>query len=377
MLKRMIIMLALCGLVLGGVFGFKAYGYKMMMKHMKGAANPPQTVSTIKAKIMDWQPELKAVGTLRAMKGADLAPEVAGTVDAINFESGDDVEEGKVLLHMRDGDDVAKLQALEASVRLAELTLERDQKQLKAQAISQAAVDADKAALDAAKAQADAQRVLLSKKTIVAPFSGRIGIRSVDVGQYLNPGTTVVTLQQLDPIYLDFFLPEQTLPQIKTGLKATAKVDAYPEKTFEGEISAVNAKIDQTTRNILVRAIFKNPEHLLLPGMFANVAVAAGDTQRHVTLPQTAITYNPYGNTVYVVAKEESVNGGGQPSLVAKQVFVTTGDTRGDQVAILGGVKEGDEIVTAGQLKLRNGSPITINNAIQPTNDADPKPKDY
>jgi len=375
MIKRMAIMLVLCAAVFGGVFGWIAFGKMMMTKHMAAAGNPPQTVSTVKAAYEEWQPEIKAVGTLRAIKGADLAVEAAGVVDSINFESGEYAEEGKILLHLRDAEDIAKLESLEAAARLAEITLERDQKQLKAQAVSQATVDNDLARLESARAQVKEQKAVIDKKTLRAPFSGQLGIRAVDVGQYLNPGTMVVSLQQLDPIYLDFFLPEQRLPELQPGQKVTAKADAHPDKTFEGEISAINSRVDPGTHNILVRAIFRNPLHLLLPGMFAAATVASGAPQRIITVPQTAITYNPYGNTVYVVGRE-GVNGNGEPRLVAKQVFVTTGATRGDQIAVLSGLNEGDEVVTAGQIKLRNGSPVIVNNSVQPANEADPKPED-
>ena len=376
MMKRMIIMLVLVGLVMGGVFAWLKFSHMMMAKYMAAASNPPQTVSTIKAELQDWQPELKAVGSLRAVKGADLAAEVSGIVDTLNFESGDDVEAGKVLLHLRDADDIAKLQALEATARLADITLQRDQKQLKVQAVSQATVDADVANSDAAKAQAGAQKAIIDKKTIRAPFAGHIGIRQADIGQYLNPGAMVVTLQQLDPIYLDFYLPEQALPQLQTGQKVLAKSDARPGKEFEGEITAINAKIDSDTRNILVRATFKNAERLLLPGMYATVDIATGAPQRLLTVPQTAITYNPYGNTVFTI-DSTGKNAKGEPLLTAKQTFVPTGDTRGDQVAVLSGLKEGDEVVSSGQIKLHNGSPVTINNSVQPSNEANPKPKDY
>jgi membrane fusion protein (multidrug efflux system) len=371
----MIIMLLLIGLVLGGVFGFKAFGRKMMLQFMAASSNPSQTVSTTKVKTQDWQPELKAVGSLRAVKGADLASEVAGIVDSIHFESGDDVEEGKVLIELRSADDIARLHALEATAKLAAITLERDQKQLKVQAVSQATVDTDAANLDSAKAEAAAQQAIIDKKTIRAPFAGHIGIRAVDIGQYLNAGTTIVTLQQLDPIYLDFFLPQQSLPQIEVGQKVTAKTDARPDKVFDGEITAINSKVDPATRNIQIRATFKNAEHLLLPGMYAEVAVASGQPQHLMTLPQTSITYNPFGNTVYVV-KENGKNEKGEPKLTVTQTFVTTGDTTGDLIAVLSGVKEGDEVVTAGQLKLHNGSVVIINNSIQPTTDANPKPED-
>jgi len=375
MIKRMIIMLLACVLVLGGVFGFKMFGMKMMMQHMAAMGNPVQTVSTIKAVMQDWQAEIKAVGTLRAAKGADLAPEVAGVVENVFMESGQDVTEGTVLLQMRSADDYAKLQSLLASQRLAELTVQRDEKQLKAQAISQAIYDTDIASLENLKAQVEAQNALLTKKTISAPFAGRLGLRKVDVGQYLNAGTPIITLQQLDPIYLDFFVPQQTLAQIQLGQKIVARTDAAPDKTFEGEITAIEAKVDENTRNVEVRATFKNPDKTLRPGMFATATIANGTPQSFVTLPQTAITINPYGNIVYVV-KEDGVDQAGKPKLSASTVFVQTGLTRGDQIAVTSGVQVGDEIVSAGQLKLHNGSLVTINNKIQPANDAAPVPTD-
>jgi membrane fusion protein (multidrug efflux system) len=375
MIKRMIIMLLVCGLVLGGVFGYKAFGNRMMKKYMAAASNPPQTVSTIKAAFHEWQPEIKAVGSLHAVKGADLAPEVAGIVESINFESGDEVEEGKVLIHMRDEYDVAQLKALEAAAKLAEITLQRNQKQLKAQAVSQATVDADKSNLDAALAQVLAQKANVDKKAIRAPFSGRTGIRKIDVGQYVNPGQTVVTLQQLDPIFVDFHVPEQKLPLVQKNQKVTVKVDAQPDKIFEGEIAAINAKIDSATRNVQVRAEIKNPEHLLLPGMFATVNIQAGATNAYITLPQTAVTHNPYGSTVFVI-ETKPAEGSNKPSLTAVQKFVVTDGTRGDQIAIVSGLAEGDEVVTSGQIKLRNNTPVIVNNSIQPLNEAQPNLKD-
>lgn len=375
MIKRMIIMLLLCAIVLGGVFGFKMFGMKMMMQHMAAMGNALATVSTTIAKTETWQPEIKAVGTLRAAKGADLSPEVGGIVENIFMESGQDVDEGNVLLQLRSTDDYAKLQALVASTRLAEITVARDEKQLKAQAISQAAYDADVAALENLRAQMEAQKATLEKKMLVAPFSGRLGIRRVDVGQYLNPGSVVVTLQQLDPIYLDFFVPQQSITSLQVGQKVIARTDAAPDKTFEGEITAIESKVDEATRNIEVRATFKNPDKLLRPGMFATATIAKGEPQQFLTLPQTAITFNPYGSTVYVV-KKEGTDDKGQPKLVANTAFVQTGLTRGDQIAILSGIKEGDEIVTAGQMKLSNGAGVAINNKIQPSNDANPLPAD-
>lgn len=370
MIKRMILMIVVVAVIVGGMIGFKFMMAVGAKKYLSTQPVPAQTVSTTKAARQDWQQELEAVGTLRAINGADLSSEVSGIVENLSFDSGGDVEEGAVLVHLRDEDEVAQLHALEAQANLAQITLDRDIKQLKGHAVSQAVVDSDTAALNAAKAQADAQRAVIAKKTIRAPFKGHLGIRQVDIGQFLNAGTTIVTLQQLDPIYVDFNLPEQNLPQISVGQKVAARVDALSSVSFDGEISAVNAKIDEATRNVQSRATVKNPDRKLLPGMFAHVFVATGAPQKLVTLPQTAIAYNAYGNTVFVAAKDENGN------LAARQTFVNVGSARGDQIAILSGVNEGDEIVTSGQLKLRNGTPLVINNEIQPTNDQNPKPED-
>ena len=350
--------------------GYKVFEGAMIKKVMAGMGVPVQTVSSSKAVQTEWQSTLDAVGSVRAVNGADLAAEVSGIVGAVNFESGADVERGAVLVQLRADDDIAKLRALEAAAKLADITLARDQKQLASKAVSQATVDNDVAALDAAKAQVEQQQAVVDKKTIRAPFAGHLGIRQIDIGQYLNPGAMVVSLQQLDPLYIDFNLPEQTLTQIVPNQKVAVKVTAFPSASFEGEITSINSRVDEATRNIQVRATVKNPDRKLLPGMFASVSIDVGAPQKFVTLPQTAVTYNPYGNTVYVVDSSDPAK------LVAKQAFVTVGATRGDQVAILSGVKEGDEVVTSGQIKLRNGMPIKINNEIQPKNDANPKPKD-
>lgn len=374
MIKRMIIMLLLCGLIFGGLFGFKMFGKKMMMQAMAGMANPVQTVSTAKTSLQDWTQEIKAVGSLKAARGSDLSPEVAGTVENIFMESGQDVVEGTVLLQLRSASDYATLQSLIANQRLAELTVERDRKLLEVKAISQATFDNDIANLESLKAQVEAQNATLQKKTITAPFSGRLGIRKVDVGEYLAAGTAIVTLQQLDPIHLDFFVPQQSISQVKVGQKIQATTDALPGKIFDGEITAINAKVDEATRNIEIRATFANPEKLLLPGMFATAFVTHGAPEKRLTVPQTAITFNPYGSTVYVV--KDGTDDKGKKALTAQIVFVKTGATRGDQVVVTEGLKEGDEVVTAGQLKLRNGSLIAVNNKVQPLNDANPKPQE-
>ncbi|HWA44033.1 MAG TPA: efflux RND transporter periplasmic adaptor subunit [Hypericibacter adhaerens] len=370
MFKRMAIMLLLVAAVFGGLYGMKMKQFEAMSKM---PPPPPPTVSTTVAAYDDWQPQLEAVGSLRAVNGADLAFEVAGIVEQINFNSGDEVKAGDVLVKLRDDEDVNKLKSLQAVVDLAVITYQRGMKQLPSQTISQAAVDADKSELDAARANVAEQQALIDKKVIRAPFDGRLGIRAVDLGQYLAAGTTVVTLQSLDPIYVDFFLPQQALEQIRIGQAVSAKVDTYPGQTFMGEIAAIEPKVDAASRNVRVRATIKNPDLKLLPGMYATVDIATGAPEHYVTLPQTAITFNAYGNTVYIVDKGEP-GADGQPQLKVRQTFVKTGETRGDLIAVLDGVKEGETVVTAGQLKLRNGAAVAVNNSVTPSADANPTP---
>ena len=365
MIKRMIFMLIAVGLVLGGFFAFQSFKAKMIGQVMARMANPPQTVSTITAEEQQWQPSVQAVGSLRAVNGADLSLEVAGIVDSIDFKSGDDVAAGQVLLRLRANDDEAKLQSLQAMADLAQINYDRDVKQWKAQAIAQAIVDTDQYNLKNARAQAEQQKAMVDKKVLRAPFAGHLGIRLVDLGQYLNAGTTVVTLQALDPIYADFYLPQQSLDRIKVGQTISAKIDTWPDRQFAGKIVAINPQVDPSSRNVQVRATLTNPDHALLPGMYATIDIDAGKPEQFVTLPQTAISYNPYGSTVYLVEQNGAAH-------TAKQVFVTTGSTRGDQVAVLSGVKPGDVVVTAGQMKLRNGSPVAIDNKVQPLAEATP-----
>src|ERR1700674_677582 len=286
MTKRMVIMLIAVGLVFGGIFGFQAFKGAMIKKFMSQMSAPPQTVSTAIAGMQEWQPRIEAVGSLRALKGADLALEVSGVVETIAFSSGDDVAEGAVLLKLRAHDDLAKLQSLQATAELGEITYQRDLKQAKIQAVSQATVDTDIANLKNFKAQVAEQQAVIDKKSLRAPFAGHLGIRLVDIGQYLSAGTMVVTLQALDPVYFDFFLPQQTIDRIRLGQQITARVDTYANQTFPGEISAINPKIDPSSRNVQVRATLQNPDHKLLPGMYATVEIAVGQPEQRITLPQ-------------------------------------------------------------------------------------------
>ncbi len=375
MIKRLLIMLIVVGLLLGGVFWFIHFKSSMMKQFMTAQGEPVQTVSTLTASYQFWLPKLEAVGSLHAVQGVDLSAEIPGIVSELYFKQGDTVEVNTPLLQLRINDDHAKLAALNASAELAGMTYQRAQAQFDVQAISRQSVDIEKANLHVAQANVAQQQALIDKKTIRAPFSGRIGIRQVDVGQYLKDGTAIATLQALDPIFVDFFVPQQSLSTLKIGQTVTLHVDTYPTQPFNGSISVINPKIDLSTRNVQVRATLKNPEHALLPGMYATVAIGTGAAQRYITLPRSTITFNPFGSTVFLLQSAEK-DSKGQAKLIAKQTFVTTGETRGDQIAILSGVHEGDTVVTSGQIKLHNGSRVQINNSVQPSNDAAPQPKD-
>ncbi len=368
-------MLAIVGVVFGGIFGFQAFKAVKIKEFMAARKMPPVTVTAMKAELQPWQPQIDAVGDLRAVRGVDVTSEVTGLVRAIHFKSGDAVKAGQVLVQLNADADVALLQSLEAAADLARTTYKRDKAQYAAQAISQATLDTAAADLKSKLAQVAQQAAIVEKKTIRAPFAGRLGIGLVNPGQYINPGDKIVTLQSLEPIYVDFYLPQQQLSNIRIGEIVVIGTDAYPGKTFSGKITAISPKVDPSTRNVQIEATIANPKHELLPGMYATLHVDAGAVQHFLTLPQTAVTFNPYGESVFIV--EQGGKGAeGKPELIARQSFVSVGDKRGDQIAILGGIKEGDTIVTSGQLKLRNGSPVIVNNAVQPSNDAAPKPMD-
>ncbi len=385
-MKRWLLLIGAVVLLVLLIGGFKGYGTYKMFQAFAAQGQPKFTVSATTAQEQDWLPQLSAIGSLRAERGADLSAEVAGIVDTIDFHSGEDVKAGQLLLRLRSADDAAHLESLKASAALAEITYNRDKAQLEAGALSQAAVDSDEANLRSSKAQVTEQQALLDKKQVHAPFAGHLGIRAVDLGQFLAAGTKIVTLQQLDPIYVDFYLPQQSLSQISVGQKVKATSDAYPDQNFAGQITAINPQIDTDTRNVQVRAALGNPERKLLPGMYANVGIEVGAPVRYITLPLTAVSYNPYGATAYIVVPQDKQAGKDQPAakdqpagagaLVVKQVFVTTGATRGDQVAILKGVSVGDRVVTSGQIKLKNGASVVIDNSVQPSDDPNPKPQE-
>ncbi|MCK9193000.1 MAG: efflux RND transporter periplasmic adaptor subunit [Nevskia sp.] len=423
-MKRWLTLIGVVVVLVLVIGGLKAYGIFQLIQGFKAQGEPKFTVSTQVAASAEWLQELSAVGSLRAVRGVDVVSEVPGLVQNIAFKSGQEVKAGTPLVQLVADTDIAHLHSLQASAELAETNYKRDLLQFEAEAISKSQLDTSALTLKGAKALAAEQAALVAKKTIQAPFSGRLGISTLNPGAYLNAADKIVTLQQLDPIYVDFSLPQQALTQLRVGQKISAVSDSFPEQTFAGEISVINPIIDTDTRNVLVQATLRNPDRKLLPGMFASVKIVVGAPQRYLTLPQTAVTFNPYGETVFVIvhrgeenaadpnkpqalqqteglgkadadlkaeeaAKAKAAKGEKDekpkdaapastepPPLVARQLFITTGPTRGDQIAITSGLKEGDEVVTSGQLKLKNGVRIVVNNSVVPANSPDPKPVD-
>ncbi len=368
--KRMILMILAVVLFLGLLGGFNLFKGMMMGRAMAGAGEPPQTVTAAQAKEEAWQPTLRAVGTVRARQGADLAFEVPGVVVRIDATAGAEVRPGQPLVSLNDETEASQLRQLQAAAALAKATLRRAKDQFEAKTISPAEFETAEADFKAKEAAVQSQAAVVAKKHLVAPFAGRVGIVGTSPGAYLNPGTAVITLQQLDQVYLDFFLPQREVVKVRGGQRVDAVLDAFPGRTFAGKVTAVNPKVEGNTRNVQVEATFSNPGRLLVPGMFANVILDVGGRTMNLTLPQTAVTYNPYGAIVYLV-KGEAASG-----YKAQQVFVTTGETRGDQVAILKGLKPGDLVVTSGSLKLRNGTPLVVDNKVQPSSDPHPNPQE-
>ena len=326
------------------------------------SSEPAQTVADFVVTPVRWQAMLKAFGQVRAVQGADLSSQVAGIVDEIDFQSGQEVKAGTVLLRLRLYDDTAKLAQLNAEVALWTANMARDQKQFDVQAISRATLDLDLANLRNFQAQAQAQAQAMDEKIIRAPFSGRLGIRQVDLGQYLSPGTAVTSLQALDPIYVDFSVPQQQIGEIVPGHGVRVGVDTWPGRVFEATVQAFDSRIDPQSRMVTVRAALANADHALLPGMFAIVHLDLGPPKTVLAIPQAAVSFNPYGNFVYVLTPRPGAEGG----FIAHSRVVVTGEARDDRVVVTSGLKAGERVVGAGQLKLRNGSAVVVDNTVKP-----------
>lgn len=384
MTKRMIYMLMTVAVVFGLIFGWVALRSYFIKNYIAGMSDQAQTVATVKAEVTSWRENVRAVGTLSALRGTEIAAEVAGIVTKINFEAGQNVKAGDVLVELRADSDIAKLNSLKATMDLAQRNYARSAELLKKGNVSKATYDNQLSAYNAAKANVAEQQALVDKKVIRAPFEGVVGIKRVDIGQYVNAGVDLVTLQQLDPIHIDLLMPQQQLASIKAGVDVALASDVYPGEQFTGKITGIDPKVDPDTRNFRVQATIGNKDRKLMPGMFASVEITVGEPHSYVTLPQTALTYNAYGETLFVVVPAKPAEGqseapkeeDGSPRLEAIQKFVTVGETRGDQVAILKGIKEGEIVVNAGQLKLKNGSHVVINNDVTMPNEAAPQVTD-
>lgn len=360
-------MLVCLGILFGALFLYKVLINWLISRSMSANQSPTVTVSVMKAEISPWQPSIKVSGSLRAINGVNVTTSLAGLVQYIYFAPGDYVKQGMVLVQLNADAEIGQLQSLQAQLELARITYERDQKQYAIQAVSKQTVDADFQNLRSLQGQVAQQKAIVEKKTLRAPFSGRTGILLVNLGQYLNTGDAVTSLQSLDPIYVDFYVPQQELDRIKNGQNVVVTTDSNSSKKYTGKITTINPAVDTDTRNVQVEATLPNAKYQLIPGMFVDVEVVTGSPITYLTLPQTAVSYNPYGDIVYVV-KETGKDDNGKPILTATQTFVVTGEARGDQVQILKGIQAGTTVVTSGQLKLKNGSHVAINNSVVPAN---------
>ena len=374
--RRMTVMLISVFILLGLLVGFNTLKTALITYFISSMGLPPATVSTMVVEEDEWQPTLSSVGNIRAFRGVDLSAETGGAVLNVFVKSGMDVKKGDLLIQLNDAADIAQLNSFKAMADLAKVINERDKQQLAIQAISKNVFDTSAADAKSKAAQVEQQAALVAKKSIKAPFSGRVGIIAINPGQYVNAGDKMLTLQTLDPIFVDFTLPQSTAGMIQVSQEIEMKTDAFKDAGFKGKITAVSPKVELNTRNMQIEAMVSNPDKKVLPGMFANVTINLGDRVKYLTLPQTAITYNPYGSTVFIARKTDRKDKQGKPLIEAEQVFVTTGLTRGDQVAVVKGLEPGVMVVTSGQLKLKNGTPLIINNQVQPGFNPNPKPQE-
>ncbi|MEQ8345172.1 MAG: efflux RND transporter periplasmic adaptor subunit [Sneathiellaceae bacterium] len=358
MIWRFIVVAIVIAAAFYGLHTFQGIKEKMISQAIaQQQAGGSITISAEEAKAATWQDRLESVGSLQAVQGTDLAPEVAGVVTSVNFSSGQDVAKGTLLVEINDSVEEAALTGEQASAAQARKQFERYQTLAKRGDQSQSSLDEQRAAWQQAQSSVDQTEAQIAQKNILAPFDGRLGIRQVNLGQYVSAGTVLVTLQDLNSIYVNFSMPAQHLAKLKVGLELDVTTDAYPGETFKAKLTSLDAVVDQATRNITVQGTLPNPDRKLLPGLFVNVRVLLPASQEVITVPETAITYSLFGDSVYLV------EGSGDQQTV-KQIFVTVGARRGDEVAISGELKAGDMVVTSGQTKLRNGTAVKVNNSV-------------
>jgi membrane fusion protein (multidrug efflux system) len=373
MKSKIVVSVVIVLAVLGGLAGVKALQIRKLIDAGKAYQQPPETVSSAVAHAEKWQRTLTAIGSITAVQGVNVTAEASGNVVEIAFESGAIVAQGDLLVRLDTSSEEAQLRALDAQVELARVNAARVRELRANNTVAQSELDTAEATLKQTQASADAIRAAIAKKTIRAPFAGRLGIRQVNLGEYVDAGKTViVSLQALSPTYAEFSLPQQDLASLKTGMKVRLTTDAYPGRTFDGTLTALNPGLDPGTRSIGLQATFENPEQLLRPGMFAQVEVLLPDENDVLVIPAPAVLSAPYGDSVYLIEPATNSSGG----LVVRQQFVRTGRARGDFVSVEAGLKPGERVVSSGLFKLRNGMPVVINDEIAPKASEKPQPSD-
>ena len=373
------VFLLLAGLA-GGLGYFQFFVKPEMIKGFIAKAPPPvATVAVTEAKKEEWVERIPAVGTFRAVQGIDVAPQVEGVIRAFHFDSGQEIAKGALLVEIDDTVEQADLKSNLATLKNADMALDRQRQLITGGSTSRSTLDAAEAARDQASAAVERTRALISQKAMVAPFAGRIGLRRADIGQYVSKGTAIASLQQLDPIYVDFPVPEQTIAELATGQVVEVSVDAWPDQPFTGRVISLDARVSAETRNLVVRAEVKNADKRLKPGMFANVAVLVGKAQSLVTLPRTGVTYSLYGDSVYVVKPAPAAAGSAQAApadqMIVERRAVKLGASRGARVSILGGLEPGEQVVSEGQSKLMAGARVRVDNSLALPASLNPLPR--
>jgi membrane fusion protein, multidrug efflux system len=373
MKKRMIVAVLAVAALIGLLGGIKGLQIDRMIAHGKQAVPPPEAVTTAVARLQSWESLLPAVGSLAAVQGVTVTAELTGKVVQIAFTPGSWVKAGDLLVKQDTSSEEAQLRSAEAAAALAKLNVERLGKLLAERTIAQSQFDTAEAGYKQAVAQADNIRASIAKKTIRAPFAGRLGIRLVNLGQVINEGEAIVSLQSLDPIYVNFSLPQQQLPSIKPGLAVRVTTDALPGEVVEGRITAINPQVDAATRNIRVQATVANADERLRPGMYVGVAVVLPGREQVLAIPATAVLYAPYSDSVFIVEDPPDPDPG-RPVKVVRQQLAQLGEKHGDFVAVRSGLKEGDSVVSTGVFKLRNGQTVTVDNTLSPDFQLKPRP---
>ena len=374
MAKRMIAMLVLMIALIAGLAFIKFRQFQAMAAQFAAMQPPPEAVTTIVAQREEWPATISSIGTVAAVQGVTVSADLPGIVDRIAFDSGKPVKDGDVLVQLDTRQEQAQLAAAEAQLELSRLTFQRMQGLVEQDAVSRAEYDTAAAAFKQAEARIREIHATIERKTIRAPFGGVLGIRAVNLGQYLTGGDAVVPLQSLDPIYVNFGVPQQDASQMRLGRTVRITASDLGSVEFGGRISALDSVVDEATRNVRVQATLANPGGRLRPGMFVQAQVVLGANQPVVALPGSAISYAPYGDSVFVVT--DLKDQGGKSYQGVRQQVVKLGGARGDQIAVLSGVQPGEVVVTSGVFKLRNGAAVQINNKVQPANSKKPKPED-